>query len=93
DVHQAVCAYAERAAEKLRGERQFCRFISVFVRTSPHADNEVYYGNQASTRLMTPSNDTRDIIRAATESLDRIWIDGHRDMKAGVMLADFYSNG
>ncbi|WP_168404098.1 translesion error-prone DNA polymerase V subunit UmuC [Erwinia amylovora] len=93
DVHQAVCAYAERAAEKLRGERQFCRFISVFVRTSPHADNEVYYGNQASTRLMTPSNDTRDIIRAATESLERIWIDGHRYMKAGVMLADFYSNG
>ncbi|AUX72973.1 translesion error-prone DNA polymerase V subunit UmuC [Erwinia pyrifoliae] len=93
DVHQAVCAYAERAAEKLRGERQFCRFISVFVRTSPHADNEVYYGNQASTRLMTPSNDTRDIIRAATESLARIWIDGHRYMKAGVMLADFYSNG
>ncbi|MCT2386911.1 translesion error-prone DNA polymerase V subunit UmuC [Erwinia pyrifoliae] len=93
DVHQAVCAYAERAAEKLRGERQFCCFISVFVRTSPHADNEVYYGNQASTRLMTPSNDTRDIIRAATESLARIWIDGHRYMKAGVMLADFYSNG
>lgn len=93
DVHQAVCAYAERAAEKLRGERQFCRFISVFVRTSPHADNEIYYGNQASTTLMTPSNDTRDIIRAATESLERIWVDGHRYMKAGVMLADFYSNG
>ncbi|EAQ0528332.1 translesion error-prone DNA polymerase V subunit UmuC [Salmonella enterica] len=93
DMHQSICAYAERAAEKLRGERQFCRFVSVFVRTSPHADNEIYYGNQASVKLLIPSNDTRDIINAATNALRRVWIDGHRYMKAGVMLADFFSNG
>ncbi|BEM34813.1 hypothetical protein SME06J_35050 [Serratia marcescens] len=29
-VSQAVCAHAVRAAQKLRGERQFCRHISVF---------------------------------------------------------------
>lgn len=93
DMHQAICAYAERAAEKLRGERQFCRFVSIFLRTSPHADNEIYYGNQASVKLLIPSNDTRDIINAATNALRRVWIDGHRYMKAGVMLADFFSNG
>jgi DNA polymerase V len=93
EMHQAVCAYAERAAEKLRSEHQFCAFVSVFLRTSPHTGNEVYYGNQASMKLMTPSCDTRDIIRAATESLARIWVDGHRYMKAGVMLTDFFSRG
>lgn len=93
EMHQAICAYAERAAEKLRGEHQYCRFISVFVRTSPHADNEIYYSNQASVTLMTPTNDSRDIIRAATEALGRIWLDGYRYMKAGVMLADFFSSG
>lgn len=93
EMHQAICTYAERAAEKLRGEHQYCRFISVFVRTSPHADNEIYYGNQASVTLMTPTNDSRDIIRAATEALGRIWLDGYRYMKAGVMLADFFSSG
>lgn len=93
DMHQAICAYAERAAEKLRAEHQFCRFISVFIRTSPHADNRIYYGNQASVTLMTPTNDTRDIIRAATSSLDQIWREGHRYMKAGVMLSDFFSSG
>lgn len=93
DMHQAICAYAERAAEKLRAEHQFCRFISVFIRTSPHADNHIYYGNQASVTLMTPTNDTRDIIRAATGSLDQIWREGHRYMKAGVMLSDFFSSG
>lgn len=93
DMHQAVCAYAERAAEKLRQEKQFCRFISVFLRTSPHAEGEVFYGNQASGTLLIPSNDTRDILRVATEALDRIWIEGHRYMKAGVMLGDFFSRG
>ncbi|MDF7657650.1 translesion error-prone DNA polymerase V subunit UmuC [Erwiniaceae bacterium L1_54_6] len=93
DMRQAVCAYAERAAEKLRGEKQYCRQIAVFLRTSPHAENEVFYGNQASGKLLTPSNDTRDIIRVAMDALDRIWIDGHRYMKAGVMLGDFFSQG
>jgi len=93
DMHQAICAYAERASEKLRSERQFCRFVSVFLRTSPHADNEIYYGNQASVKLLIPSNDTRDIINAATNALRRVWVDGHRYMKAGVILTDFLSNG
>ncbi|WP_337022567.1 MULTISPECIES: translesion error-prone DNA polymerase V subunit UmuC [unclassified Pantoea] len=93
DMRQAVCAYAERATEKLRSERQYCRQIAVFVRTSPHAVGETFYGNQAMGTLMTPSNDTRDIIRVAMESLDRIWLDGCRFMKAGVMLGDFYSQG
>ncbi|PKE29455.1 DNA polymerase V subunit UmuC [Rahnella sp. AA] len=93
DMHEAICAYAERAAEKLREEKQFCCYISVFIRTSPHAQNEVFYGNQSSGKLMTPTNDTRDIIHLATAALDRIWISGYRYMKAGVMLSDFFSQG
>ncbi|MFH8134228.1 translesion error-prone DNA polymerase V subunit UmuC [Pantoea osteomyelitidis] len=92
-MRQAVCAYAERAAEKLREEKQYCRQISVFVRTSPHAAGETFYGNQSTGKLQTPSCDTRDIIRVAMDALDRIWIEGHRYMKAGVMLGDFYSQG
>lgn len=40
DMRQAVCAYAERAAEKLREEKQYCRQTSVFLRTSPHAEKD-----------------------------------------------------
>lgn len=53
-MRQAVCQYAERAAEKLRGERQFCRHIAVFVKTSPFAVNEPYYGNLASENYSSP---------------------------------------
>lgn len=55
DVRQAICSYAARAAEKLRNEHQHCRFISVFVKTSPFALNEPYYGNSASVKLLTPT--------------------------------------
>ncbi|HCJ7646567.1 Y-family DNA polymerase [Klebsiella michiganensis] len=93
EMRQAICSYASRAAEKLRGEHQYCRFISAFVKTSPFALNEPYYGNSASVKLLTPTHDSRDIITAATKCLDAIWRDGHRYQKAGVMLGDFYSQG
>ncbi|HBQ8661234.1 TPA: Y-family DNA polymerase [Klebsiella pneumoniae] len=93
EMRQAICSYASRAAEKLRGEHQYCRFISAFVKTSPFALNEPYYGNSASVKLLTPIQDSRDIITVATKCLDAIWRDGHRYQKAGVMLGDFYSQG
>ncbi|EFT3129056.1 Y-family DNA polymerase [Escherichia coli] len=93
EMRQAVCQYAERAAEKLRGERQYCRHISTFIKTSPFAVNEPYYDNVATEKLNTPTRDTRDIIAAAVRSLDRIWLDGHRYAKAGIMLNDFSPNG
>lgn len=93
EMRQAICSYASRAAEKLRGEHQYCRFISAFVKTSPFSLNEPYYGNSASLKLLTPTQDSRDIIAAATRCLDAIWKDGHRYQKAGVMLGDFYSQG
>ncbi|HBQ4376800.1 TPA: Y-family DNA polymerase [Klebsiella pneumoniae] len=93
EMRQAICLYASRAAEKLRGEHQYCRFISAFVKTSPFALNEPYYGNSTSVKLLTPTQDSRDIITAATKCLDAIWRVGHRYQKAGVMLGDFYSQG
>lgn len=92
-MRQAICSYAARGAEKLRGEHQYCRYISTFVKTSPFALNEKYYGNSGSIKLMTPTQDSRDIINAAVKCLDAIWVDGHRYQKAGIMLGDFYSQG
>jgi len=88
DMRQAVCQYAERAAEKLRQERQYCKHVSVFLRTSPYA-NEPQYGNNANQTLMLSTQDTRDIVAAAMKALDSIWQDGYRFQKAGIVLNDF----
>ena len=92
-MREAICSHAVRAAEKLRGEHQYCRHISAFVKTSPFAMNELYYGKTAGTKLQIPTQDSRDIVAAATQCLDAIWQDGHRFQKCGVMLGDFYSQG
>lgn len=93
DMRQAICEYACRAAEKLRLEHQYCRFISAFIKTSPFAAGQPYYGNSASVKLLTPTQDSRDIIHAATRCLEVIWKEGRRYQKAGVMLGDFFSQG
>lgn len=92
-MRQAISQYAQRAGEKLRQERQYARHIGVFIKTSPFTEGETYYGNVASERLNLPTCDTRDIIAAAIKALDRIWLEGHRYAKAGIMLGDFFPNG
>ncbi|HDN2511948.1 TPA: translesion error-prone DNA polymerase V subunit UmuC [Providencia rettgeri] len=87
-MRKAVCDYAERAAEKLREEKQRCKIIGLFIRTSRHASGEDY-ANSINIKLEYPSSDTRDIINAAMRGLNAIWRDGYRYYKAGIMLSDF----
>lgn len=61
------------------------------MKSSPFAVNERYYGNGASVKLLTPTQDSRDIINGVTRCLDVSWKDGHRYQKAGIMLGDFFS--
>lgn len=93
DMREAIASYAARAAEKLRSERQYCRHISTFIRTSPHDPHQPYYANAASQQLVTPTADSRDIIQATLHCLEKIWIPGKRYLKGGVMLGDFFSDG
>lgn len=93
NMREAIVSYATRAAEKLREEHQYCRYVSAFVKTSPFAVNEPYYAQHAGTKLTTPTQDTRDIVAAAVRCLDAVWRDGHRYQKAGILLGDFFSHG
>jgi DNA polymerase V len=92
-LREAVCEYATRATEKLRKEQQQAKVMTVFILTSPFKDNEPQYSSSASGELLIPSCDTRDFIELANHLLKRIWKDGFRYAKAGVMLSDFYDPG
>lgn len=94
-MREAVAEYVHRATEKLRNQTSFAKQLTVFIRTSPFSDRQTdpYYSNSATGQLLTPSNDTRDFLHLATELLNKIWKDGFRYAKAGVMLTDFYDAG
>jgi DNA polymerase V len=91
-MQQAVSEYVHRACEKLRAQQSRAKLLTVFVRTSPFSDShqDPFYSNAATGALLQPSNDTRDFLHLAQQLLNKIWKDGYRYAKAGVMLADFY---
>lgn len=93
DVRQSLCAFAERAAEKLRGEGQFCKSVTIFFRTSGYDTNGGFCSRQGTIRCQVPTNDTRDILKMAMDGFEQMWIEGPRYAKAGIMLGDFYNKG
>jgi DNA polymerase V len=88
-MHQALAAFMERAAEKLRKEKMRCGHVSIFFRTSPFSEGEPYYGNQLSAKLPRPTADTRELLHHVSYLLPHIWRDGFRYQKGGVILSSF----
>ncbi len=88
-LRQAVCEFAARAAEKLRKEKQRCKVMTVFIRTSPFDKTAPRYGNAATGRFYQVTADTRQLVDMATTLFERIWREGPPYAKAGVMLGDF----
>ena len=90
---QALCGFMGRAAEKLRAEGVCCQRVHLFVRTSPFDERVPYYSEQAGVRLISPSDDTRVLLQQVSLLLPRVWRDGLRYQKGGVMLGEFTPKG
>ena len=84
-----VSNFAVRAAEKLRSEKQKCSQVSVYVRTSPFNKNKPQHSDLKTIGLLTPTNDTRDILAAAKKGLLPIFRSGYDYAKAGIVLNKF----
>ena len=84
-----VSNFAVRASEKLRNEKQKCSQVSVFVRTSPFSDHKPQHRGYKTIELVTPTNDTRDILAAAKKALVPIYKSGYDYAKAGILLNRF----
>ncbi len=90
-LRETICEFTARAAVKLRSDKQLANMVNVFIRTSPHNKTDPHYSNSATSRLVRPSADTRDILAVATRLFDSIWKENYRYAKAGIMLGDFCS--
>ena len=89
ELRPIVSNFAVRAAEKLRNEKQKCSQVSVFVRTSPFNKNKPQHSDLKTVGLLTPTNDTRDILIAAKKGLLPIFRPGYDYAKAGIILNKF----
>lgn len=90
-LREAVASYASRAAEKLRAQGDLCQLLQVYIRTGVFNPNERQYARTANVPLPFPSDDTRDLVKAALAGLEAIYLPGYRYMKAGVVLMNLVS--
>ena len=88
EVHQAIRQFAQRSAEKLRGQDSLARAVYVFLKTNRHRPDLPQYSPSAVVELPCPSDDSRDILLAANQAFAAIYRPRYRFMKAGVMLVD-----
>ncbi|MBR6141321.1 MAG: DUF4113 domain-containing protein [Bacteroidaceae bacterium] len=81
-----VSNYAARCAEKLRAQNTVASIIGVFVNTNFFREDLPQYWNFQEKRLIVPTSSTIDIVKAANEVLEKVFIQGYQYKKAGVIV-------
>lgn len=87
-LEEALANYAARACEKLRQQNSRAQAVYVFVQTNGFHKTDKQYNNALTYTLTIPTSDTRLIIEAAKFCLSRIYKQGYRYKKTGIMLLD-----
>lgn len=92
-IREAVASYCTRAAEKLRAQGSLCRQLRVSIRTGMFNPSEGKYARGVICQLPYPTDDTRLLIQAAAEGLERIYLAGYSYSKAEVLLMNLCQRG
>ncbi len=87
EMRRIVGAFANRAAEKLREQDLVARDLTVFIQTSRFSNRPGHSASRAAV-LARPSNDSRDLVEAASTALEAIWRDEFDYVRAGVVVND-----
>ncbi|MBT2788040.1 MULTISPECIES: Y-family DNA polymerase [unclassified Halomonas] len=88
DLHEAIRVHTSRAGEKLRKQQGLAQAIMVFVRTNRFRSDLPSYSKSLVIPLPHPTDDSRELVKAAIAGLERIFKEGIWYQKCGVMLMD-----
>ncbi|MEP6959642.1 MAG: hypothetical protein ABI980_13015 [Nitrospirota bacterium] len=91
-MEEAVTSCASRVAEKLRGEGLSVTVLTVFLMTNQFKD-EPQYNNALTIKLPVATDNTHELIRSALHGIGKVYREGYRYKKAGVMLTGLVSVG
>ena len=87
EMREAIASHATRAAEKMRRHKVAAENIFVFMHTNTF-NNDPFYSNGASARFAETTNDTGEVVALAVRLGERLWRDGFRYSKTGVMITE-----
>jgi|GEM_PF-678325 len=88
ELHEAIRHHASRGAEKLRSQQSLARALLVFVKTNPFCEGLPQHSESILLPLPSPTDDSRLIVRAASQGLRALYKQGFLYQKVGVMLTD-----
>ena len=86
EIKEAVAAYVSTAAAKLRGQHSSARYLTVFLMTNRFRKDQPQYNNAATVELPVASDNTEELMHYAGQVVDRLFRDGYKYKKAGIML-------
>jgi len=89
EMREAVATYAELAGRRLRAAGMVAAGMQVFLMTNRFKPTFPQYHPQ-QTFAIEATSDTMALIGSATRSVDRMWRDGFRYVKAGIVLLDLH---
>ena len=85
-LKESITTHCLSAAEKIRGDNQLTKSITVFIRTSPFDRHREYYSNSTTIDLPVATSNSLELIKAAIEGLNTIYKYGYFYQKSGVIL-------
>lgn len=88
DLQQAVATFSQRACEKLRARSLHANGVWVWCNTNPFKPDAPQYHPSGAMPLITPTSDTREVLRLAQHLVRAMYREGYRYKKAGVGLLD-----
>ncbi len=88
ELKEAVAAYVTKAAIKLRKQNLAAQILTVFLTTNPYSKNDKQYSKSVVFHLPAAMNNTVELIHYAMQGVDKIFKEGYKYKKAGVMLAE-----
>jgi DNA polymerase V len=86
EIKEAIAAYISTAAVKLRGQHSSAKYLTVFLMTNRFREDEAQYNNAATVELPVASDNTEELMHYAEQVVDRLFKEGYRYKKAGVMM-------
>ena len=92
EMREALASYATRAAEKMRRYKVAADNLFVFMHTNTF-NKDPFYSNGASARFPATTNDTGEVVGLAIRLGERLWRDGFRYAKWGLMITELLPEG
>lgn len=90
ELRQSVARFASIAAKHLRQQKLVTQTVGVSISSNRHRNDGNYYGNFTQIILPVPSSESSQLIKQATNCLDKVYKPNISYKKAGVYLYELF---